>query len=231
MKRGSDTSIVSILSLRFPEGFPKHACVDELPGMVGAINFPTYSQSELSKIAGRASSGKDFKTTLDGMKYYFPLVPVILQYIADCDDFSADVLDYCACVVLCSYISWRVFAEFTLNFEYTGLILNALPYVSLSPKHSALVMKVYNEIVLYYLRDSPIFSFPMILASMKRLYACNPSKISEIGSLFEPLLLRYENESKISREDATAFVEFLIEIENPELKLITKLNNVLGDTE
>ena len=216
--RKEASSLISILSISFPKCLPRDD-YDKIVGVLMGIHFPTFSQSELTVINDRAQSQSEYGSALEGMKFYFPLVPALLCDIADCDDCSQEVLEFSACVVLCSYISWRIFTEFTKDFEHLGIILNALPFVCRS-SHSKLAVKLYIEAMNWYLSSSETICFGLIFPSMKRLFSLNRMYLWKIQNILPSILDMTLKQRDLDLDtDTRIFLDFLANATECEQKL------------
>ena len=221
MGRDDPCTLVSILSLSFPKMYPKMSLDCELAGILAAINFPTLSQSELSLVAERAESHTEFRVILDGIKFYFPLVPGILEFLArNYRQDSEEVQEFCASVVLCSYVSWRIFVEFTRNFEHMPFLLYAIPFVLNSP-HKEILIKVFIEAVMLYLTSVEVVRLDYIVPSIKQLFSRDQMCLASIQCVFGPMLnaVLPNPESELGREE-TMFLEFLQNATEYEAELL-----------
>ncbi|OHT06591.1 hypothetical protein TRFO_25336 [Tritrichomonas foetus] len=221
----ASSTLVSILSISFPTGYPQRSSIDELDSFIPAITFPSYSYSEINLITSNAENFTEFKDILNGLHFYFPFVPSILQLIADyhisdstlidenkdiVDTSFDETIDFCACVVMCSYISWRLFVEYTKNFEHLPLIFNTIPLITKST-YSSIIANMYHDILHFYLSESPSFSFQMIYSSLSQLFEEGASDFFEAcQSLFLPILNNFiiQIHEKFSI-DCEIFIAFL----------------------
>lgn len=206
------STLINILSINFPIEYPQRDTSDQLDTFFPGITFPNYSVSQINKICSESNSIKQFRDILNDLHFYFPLVPDILEIIANYrEPMIEPVFDYCACIVICSYVSWRIFSEFSQTMQDIEYLLNALPIVSNS-NYSILVSSIYCDCLNYYLTNQKEFDFVILQKSFENLLLHNSKDIfNQIGPIFFNILTKYMNISKNSplNEDNSSFVDYL----------------------
>ena len=206
------STLISILSIKFPTQYPTKESIDELDSFLPAINFPEYSSSEIDSFSSILSTQTTFKDIVEQIHFYFPLVPSVLQIISKYKQNTTDeILDIFASIIMCSYISWRAFCEYTKNFEHLQYILNCIPIVS-QMKYANIIKNIYCDSLNYYLEECTSFNFNLIFPSMKLLLEKKSINIlSEMQLIYYTILskkLLMNTNSEIAN-DCQIFINYL----------------------
>ena len=230
-KNDEISTLISILSIQFPTNYPNKENLDDLDSIIPGISFPKYTHSEINNIISNSENLTEFKDILKGNFFYFPFTPTVLHIISNCDDDTEELVDFCACIVMCSYLSWKVFVEYTQNFEHLPFLLDAIPYVSKS-NHSDIISQIYYNLIHYYLSSCQNFNFNTLYKSLSMLLERKALNVlSKVQSLFLPILSNIIPENFVGEnDDLDMFVKFLGQltdtscdiIENDEAKLIVE---------
>jgi hypothetical protein len=177
--------IRSILALPFPIHFPDGPDTDDLSRVFCGVTFPSLSPSQ---IPGRTRRPCDYRTVLQDTEFYFPLVPDILERLSLVAPTDADIIAYCSCFVLCSYLSWRMFMEYTCYTQYLSLIVDTIPLVMKSPFHP-LGVAVYLAVVKFCLAGPAQYDMACFLPSLRRLAVAEfRGKVAGLAPICVPLL-------------------------------------------
>ena len=86
--------------------------------LVSPICFPNISQQDFSIIQANLQTAKTYNEALQGINYYFPLIPIVLQLMIDNPENSQVLIEYCSCFTLCSYITWMMYVECTIISKF-----------------------------------------------------------------------------------------------------------------
>ena len=208
------STLVSILSIEFPSDYPKKESIDELDSFLPAINFPNYSQSDIISFSSIFQTKNNFKDIIESIHFYFPFVPTILEIISNYkQDTTEEILDICACIVMCSYVSWRAFVEYTTNFEHLPYILNCVPLVSQS-NYISIITDVYCDSLNFYLEQCTSFNFISIFNSMELLLKNRTIAIlSKMESIFFTIISKKLTSNNVDiSDDCQTFISYLCQL-------------------
>ena len=185
--KDSLNSLIQILSLKFPEDSPDIQMNDEFSILVSPIVFPKLTQQDLQIIQNNIQTAQNFTDALNGVNYYFPLVPIILQLMNDLVDNSSANLEYCSYFTLCSYITWRLYVELTNNFENLPLLLDCFVFSSYSSQKK-LIIQVYIQAVYFYLNSTAPFDLSYIFPTLSDFIISGRKEAIPVQCLFQPIL-------------------------------------------
>ena len=158
-----EKNLLSIFSIQFPQEIPQNININEIKLFAGSFKFPSKEQIALMK--------KPIKYTelLSTINYYFPLSPDILSLILNENPESHEVQIYLSCFVFCSYITWRIYAEMTDNFDQFELILQVLEHIVSFPTFCDISIKLIVETILFYISKNKDISLDFIISSIEEL--------------------------------------------------------------
>ena len=185
--KDSLNTLVQILSLKFPDDPPDIEMNDEFTLLVSPIIFPKITQFDLQTIQNNLQTAHNFTDALNGVNYYFPLVPIVLQLMVDMVDISSTNIEYCSYFTLCSYITWRLYVELTNNFENLPLLLDCFSFSSFSSQKK-LIIEVYIQVVYFYLNSTAPFDFSYIFPTLSDFIISGRKEAIPVQCLFQPIL-------------------------------------------
>lgn len=192
--------------------------IDDFTLLLGAINYPQFNFQLLSQMSTTITKATSFREALSGFNWYFPLMPLLLQLMANSDDYDSDIIEHCTYFTLYSYITWRLYVEYTNNFENLPQILDALAVCSES-SNSKLVIQVYIQSIQLYLSSTAPFDFSYIYPSLCEIFQQHKKQLPALQVLFCPILKIFlpQQDSPIPK-DAEVFLSYLssIQQDNPE---------------
>jgi len=206
------TLLLSILKLKFPKKTPQTFKNKELQVFLNFISFPCYSSSDYTVISSRSIKKNLFSEYLKELHYFFPFVPTILDMFFDYDSSDSNEKFFISCYVLCSFISWRLYVEFTGDFQHLKLILDSLAN-AIESQNESIVYNAYANSLQYYLLTSSSFEYSFFFSSLIDL----SYRESDCFELFLPLLVSItkksiKNSEKELSEDVEVFLKYSVEM-------------------
>jgi len=222
-------TLITILNMNFPDISTDILINDELYSLTAPIHFPSFSITEWSLIVSNSQKFETFADVLSGSGYYFPLVPIILQLISEIYEPSQEIINYYSKFVIMSYVTWRLFVEYTTNFESLPLLLNSFIFSSYS-SYFELIMTIFNQSITFYINSVPSFDIILFLHSLENMIISNPRSIIYVQHLFQPILEKlFVRSPDLVSNDLIEFFVFIKRIDEDALPSldITVATNII----